>query len=99
MTFPAVMEIGTDRLFVEHPSVCAVYVHLVGLLDLDEFRIVKAQSIARRLGLHKDTAGTALRTLCERGYLTRKPFDGRTSTYKLVYRRSELPPKSERSIG
>ena len=97
MTFPAVMEIGTDRLFVERPAMCSVYIHLVGVLDLDEYRIVKVTSLARRLAIHEDTASDALRTLCARGYLLKKPFDGRTSTYKLVYRRSETPPNPDRS--
>lgn len=100
MSFPAFEEIGTDPMFVEQPTTTVVYVHLKARLDFNEFRIQKVASIARRLGIHPDTAAAALRALCERGYLVRKPFDGRTQTYRLVFARpSETPPKPDHSLG
>lgn len=97
MTIPAVMEIGTDRLFVERPAVCAVFAYLAGKLSVEEYAVVKIMPLAKRIGIHEDTAGDALRILCAHGYLLCKPADGRSRMYRLVYRRRETPPNPDRS--
>ena len=89
MIIPAVDELGADRVIRERPVVLRIYYYLHGSkLSLDEYTIVKCESLSREVGCYVKSAGQALRILVERGYLLKKPLDGRTCMYKLAYRRS-----------
>lgn len=79
---------GTDRRFLERPTLAVLYSYLVPRLHFTEFRRVRASRIATDLGVRPETVGDALRVLREAGYIERGPRLLDVFTYRLVYARS-----------
>lgn len=91
MSIPALLQAANDPDLVRHRSTLAVYLHLVSVLDVGEFRCLSHGKVARSLRMDPHTVGDALRTLRDRGYLERGPKLMDVYTYRLFNsRRSQL---------
>ncbi len=84
MSIPALLQAANDPDLKRHRSTLAVYLHLIGVLDVGEFRRLWHGKVARSLRMHPNTVGDALRTLRERGYLERGPKLMDVYTYRLL---------------
>ena len=89
MSFPALLEAGSDPLLVRRGSTAMVYLHLVSRLDFVEFRRVRASRIATDLRIRPETVGAALKALREAGYIERGPRVLEVFVYRLVYARRQ----------
>lgn len=87
MSFPALIEAGSDPLLVQRGSVAAVYLHLVGRLDFVEYRRLRASRVATDLCVRPETVGAALKALRDAGYIERGPRVLEVFTYRLVFAR------------
>jgi len=91
MSIPALLQAANDVDLKRHRSTLTVYLHLVSVLDVGEFRILSHGEVARKLRMDPHTVGDAMRTLCERGYLVRGGKMMDRFTYRLLHsRRSQL---------
>lgn len=90
MSFPALIDAGSDPRFVAKGSVAVVYLHLVARLDFMEFRRVRASRLSVDLRMRPETIGGALRILREGGYIERGERVMDAFTYRLVYARKAV---------
>lgn len=92
MVFPALLDAGKDAALRDRPSCIIVYVYLLGQLDFHEYRTKTVFAVSHTLGMREHTAGLALRTLVERGYLDAGPQRNngnhrQARAYRLVWSR------------
>lgn len=89
MTIPAFHDARNDHALAGAPL--AVYLHLLhDVLDPVEFRPVKQEALAVRMGYSLRTIASALHVLTDQRYLATSPVKGgETRLYRLVY--SRLP--------
>lgn len=97
MSFPALLDAGSDPLVIQSGCGAKVYLHLVSRLDFVEYRRLRASRVATDLGVRPETVGAALKLLRDAGYIERGPRVLEVFTYRLVFarkhRESEDAPK------
>ena len=82
MILPALSQALQDRRL--RPSDLRVYGVALELLDLGEFRALKARTVAHRLLLRRQHAASSLSRLTKLGYLeAADQLNGHTRTYRL----------------
>ena len=60
---------------------------LMDLLDVVQYTPVTSTGLAHVMGIEDQTAGRALRTLVERGYLDEKRIGGRSRAFRMPWSR------------
>lgn len=96
MVIPALVDAGRDPVLAGAPL--RVYVVLVSRLDVMTATTIKADALARELGMRPHTVGRAISMLVERGYLGEGRRDGRMRRLRLHFARIAPDwPQSDRS--
>jgi len=84
---PRVVEQALDDQSLRPVERLAMWYLCRHYLDFHEYREVKTTSLAKHMGIEDQTAGRALRTLVDRGYLDQQRGDRRARAFRMPWTR------------